>query len=92
MSQTVRITGTALRVEHVSGVAKASGNPFSMDVLHVLVGDSGIAEAVFPRNFSGRMPSRGDQVDYLASIDATSGGRLNVSLIEPWPAELVNAS
>lgn len=80
---TARITGYVLRVDRRSGVSKASGEPWSMCNVLVLVGQSGVAEATLPKDWSA--PSQGEEVDYLVEA-RTYNGSVSFSVIERFPA------
>ena len=85
-----RITGEVLDVEHRNGTSAASGQPYSMTVLRVLVANRDVTELVLGRTFAGRVPDKGHDVDLLCRFDLARSGRLSSTVVEPWPT-LVSA-
>lgn len=65
------VRGSVFRTEHRSGTARKTNQPYSMDILHVLVPDAGLTELVLPSDRSllgGVVYDVDDEVDFVVEI------------------------
>lgn len=73
------VEGSIFRKEHRSGIARASQQPYQMDILHILVPGAGITELVLPQELPAAFYSEGNDVSFLVEIRRSERGfNLNV--------------
>lgn len=82
----LRVTGTVLEAPKTrSGVAKATGNPYSFTLLSILSANRGVTEVTLPDDLpKDEWPKRGESVDYLVTARASGVGRLNLNVVEVY--------
>lgn len=73
------VKGSVFRIEHREGIAKKTGKPYSMDILHVLVEDAGVTELALPDSLSAALYGAGQEVDFSVEISRSEFGfRLSI--------------
>lgn len=87
-SAIARLTGTVLRTQHRDGVAKATGNPYSMEIITVLVAGVGTTELSFftsdVSKLGGVLPAADDYIDWAVEISRSERG-FNMDVLSVWP-------
>jgi hypothetical protein len=87
-SAIARLTGTVLRVQHKDGIAKNSGNPYSMEIVTVLVAGVGTTEFSFftadVAKLGGVIPAADDYIDWSVEISRSERG-FNIDVLGIWP-------
>lgn len=73
------VEGSIFRKEHRSGIARATQQPYQMDILHILVPGAGITELVLPQELPAAFYGEGQEVSFLVEIRRSERGfNLNV--------------
>jgi hypothetical protein len=78
---TLRITGAVLKTGNPKGT-RPDGSTFDFRVASLIVNDEDFAEITLAQGVV--TPSKGEVVDYVASVSA-KGGTLYVTAEKPWP-------
>lgn len=70
------VRGKAFRAEHKQGIGKESNQPFSMDIVTVLVPGGGLTEVVLPEVLPADALQAivGEEVDFLIEIFRNAKG------------------
>jgi hypothetical protein len=87
---TARVTGYVLKVDVRSGTSRATNEPYSMTIVRVLVANTGVTELILPRDFR-RVPTPGEEIDYLVEFSGRGNGQLGSSVVGEWPVAAVAA-
>jgi hypothetical protein len=80
-TQTALVQGTCLRSETRSGVARATGNEYTIRTALVLVDDSGVVELRYPNNLSHLQPERGDTIDPVVVEFSVYNGDVQATVV-----------
>lgn len=73
------VKGSVFRIEHREGIAKKTGKPYAMDILHVLVDEAGVTELALPDLLNVALYGVGQEVDFSIEISRSEFGfRLSV--------------
>jgi hypothetical protein len=87
-SAIARLTGTVLRTQHRDGIAKGSGNPYSMEIITVLVAGVGTTELSFftsdVAKLGGVLPEADDYIDWAIEVSRSERG-FNTDVLSVWP-------
>lgn len=87
-SAIARLTGTVLRTQHREGTAKTTGNPYSMEIVTVLVAGVGTTELSFftsdVAKLGGVLPAIDDYIDWAVEVSRSERG-FNMDVLSVWP-------